>query len=251
MTFTVCFIGGMRYSKPLDPTSEKKFRALAGLGRIYVIGFSADARPRIFTQHAHFYLLPNLPLPVLRYAAMFTAGPMLALWCVLRHGVRVLVAQSPYEGFAAAWAKLLARLLGRRVALVVESHGDFEVSLFLQRRVPFRRLYRFLMRPCARFALKQADMLRAVSSSTRQQLERWFRKRNYSNFPPGQTSSCSFGPEWKNAGTRRKQSCMQACSLQEKGFTTSSAPLPRLPVTSRRYGWLLSAASKTKHTLYS
>ena len=183
MTFTVCFIGGMRYSKPLDPISEKKFRTLAGLGRIHVIGFSTDVKPRIFTQHARFYLLPNLPLPVLRYAAMFTVGPLLALWCVLRHGVRVLVAQSPYEGFAAAWAKLLARLLGRRVALVVESHGDFEVSLSLQRRVLFRRLYRFLMRPCARFALKQADLLRAVSNSTRQQLEQWVPQKKLFQFP--------------------------------------------------------------------
>lgn len=168
----VCFLGGTRYARPLDQTSERKFRALKDLGELFVVGFSQSAWPRRFEQHAHFYLLPNLPLPVLRYVAMFTVGPLLALWCVLRHGVLVLVAQSPYEGFAAAWAKLLARVLGRRVALVVESHGDFEVSLFLQRQVFFRRLYRFLMRSCARFALKQADLLRAVSSSTRQQLER-------------------------------------------------------------------------------
>ncbi len=131
----VCFLGGARYSQPLDATSEKKFRSLAALGQMFVIGFSTDAKPRHFTEHASFYLLPCLPVPLLRYLLMFTGGPILAMWCILRHDVRVLVAQSPYEGFAAAWAKLLARFFGRRVALVVESHGDFEVSLFLQRRV--------------------------------------------------------------------------------------------------------------------
>jgi len=112
MTTKVVFIGGARYNQPLDATSEKKWRLLSELGEMFVIGFSQDIRPRRFTQHAHFYLLPKFPLPVFRYLAMFTVGPALAFWLILRHGVRVLVAQSPYEGFAAAIAKVLARLVG-------------------------------------------------------------------------------------------------------------------------------------------
>ncbi len=90
----------------------------------------------------------------------------------MRHEVRILVAQSPYEGFAGALAKMIAGFLGRQVALIVENHGDFEESLFLQRRVRWVGLYRFLMHYSAGFALKHADLLRAVSDSTRAQLER-------------------------------------------------------------------------------
>jgi glycosyltransferase involved in cell wall biosynthesis len=179
----VCFIGGARYSQPLDKTNAKKFRALTALGELFVIGFSQDLLPRRFTEHAHFYLLPKLPLPVLRYAEMFVLAPFLALWLIMRHGVHVLVAQSPYEGFAAAWTKKLAGWLGRRVVLVVESHGDFEASLFLQRRIILPRLYRFLMRHAARFALKHADVLRAVSHSTKEQLERWSPGKPLVQFP--------------------------------------------------------------------
>ena len=50
----VCFLGGARYSQPLDAASEKKWRLLSGLGEMFVIGFSQDIRPRRFTQHAHF-----------------------------------------------------------------------------------------------------------------------------------------------------------------------------------------------------
>jgi len=75
----VCFLGGARYSQPLDAASEKKWRLLSGLGEMFVIGFSQDIRPRRFTQHAHFYLLPKFPLPVFRYLAMFTIGPALAV----------------------------------------------------------------------------------------------------------------------------------------------------------------------------
>ena len=178
-----CFLGGARYSQPLDQTSTKKFWALEQLGEIFVIGFSQNLKPRQFTEHAQFYLLPKLPLPVLRYLAMFAVGPVLALWLIWRHGVRILVAQSPYEGFAAAIVKIVAGWFGRRLALIVENHGDFEKSLFLQRRVALPNLYRWLMRTTARSALRQADLLRAVSNSTREQLQRWPLDKALLKFP--------------------------------------------------------------------
>lgn len=183
MKFRVCFLGGMRYSKPLDATQEKKWRLLSEVGEMRVIGFSQDWRPRRFTQHAQFYLLPKLPVPVLRYLLLFTLGPVLALWCILRYGVRILTAQSPHEGFAAALAKRTAHLLGRRVALIVETHGDFETALFLQRRIVFPGLYRFLMSEAARFALKHADLLRAISNTTRKQIEKWEPDKQVLQFP--------------------------------------------------------------------
>ena len=179
----VAFVGGARYSKPLDATSEKKFGLLAGLGRAFVIGFSTDVWPRQFTQHASFYLLPHLRVAGLRYASLFLLGPPLAVWLIFWRGVQVLVAQSPYEGFAAAVAKRVGRWFGRKVALVVESHGDFEVSLFLQRRIWFPGLYRMLMRQAARFSLRHADVLRAISTSTGAQLQRLAPDKPILKFP--------------------------------------------------------------------
>ena len=172
-TMKACFFGGTRYHQPLDRTSVKKFRVLQPLGELFVIGFSQDLWPRRFTEHAHFYLLPQLPLAILRYAEMVAAGLCLACWLIFRHGVQILVAQSPYEGFGAALAKKIVHRFGYQIALVVESHGDFEESLFLQRRVFFPRLYKILMRLVARFTLRHADVLRVVSHSTKQQLEHW------------------------------------------------------------------------------
>ena len=63
MTLKVCFIGGARYTDPLDASNEKKFRALKALGELFVIGFSHDFRLRRFNQHARFYLLAQLPCP--------------------------------------------------------------------------------------------------------------------------------------------------------------------------------------------
>ena len=173
MNRAICFLGGARYPQPLDASSEKKFRALRSLGDLYVVGFSSDVVPRSFTQEARFYLLPNLPLRFLRYVMMLTAGLLLALWCVFHHRVRAIVAQSPYEGLAAAAAKIIARGFGLRVLLVVEAHGDFEGSLFLNRRTLLPGVYRAFMRLAASIAFSQADVLRAISQSTRRQVSRW------------------------------------------------------------------------------
>jgi glycosyltransferase involved in cell wall biosynthesis len=183
MNVRACFFGGARYGRPLDATNKKKFAAMESCGQIFVIGFAHGLSPRVFTEHARFYLLPELPLPVLRYLELWIGGSVLALWLILRDGVRIFVAQSPYEGFAAAVVKKVAGWLGCRIALVVEVHGDFEKGFFLERSVPFSKLYRFLMARAARFSLGQADLLRAISSSTRQQLERWAPGKTIVQFP--------------------------------------------------------------------
>jgi glycosyltransferase involved in cell wall biosynthesis len=178
-----CFLGGARYGRPLDATNQKKFSAMESCGQIFVIGFAYGLSPRVFTEHARFYLLPELPLPVLRYLELWIGGSVLALWLILRHGVRIFVAQGPYEGFAVAVVKKIAGWLGCQIALVVEAHGDFEKSFFLERSVRFSKLYRFLMARAASFSLGQADLLRAISSSTRQQLERWAPGKTIIQFP--------------------------------------------------------------------
>jgi glycosyltransferase involved in cell wall biosynthesis len=74
-----------------------------------------------------------------------------------------IIAQSPYEAVVGRWAK--QRFPGR-VRLIVENHNNFEMDVFLQRRVPLRPLVQRLMRAAARFAFQQADATRAVSLST-------------------------------------------------------------------------------------
>lgn len=169
----VCFIGGARYPQPLDVTNIKKFQAMTTIGNIFIIGFSQTLAPRRFTEYARFYLLPNLPLPILRHITLFTVGCLLAFWMIARRGVRVMIAQSPYEAVPAVIVKMIARGMGIHCVLVIESHGDFEKDFFLQRRIYFPRVVRFIMHHIARFVFKRADVVRSISASTTQQLQRW------------------------------------------------------------------------------
>lgn len=179
----VVFLGSARYIRPLDAATARKFSLLASGREIWVIGFAPGLAPRGFTQHARFRLLPRLPLPVARHGLLAVAGTLLAAWCVVRHGAGVLVAQSPYEGLAAVAAQAMARRLGRRAALVIESHGDFEAAPFLYRRAWWPGLRRRVLHAVARVSLGRADLLRAVSDSTRRQLAAWAPGPPIAQFP--------------------------------------------------------------------
>lgn len=169
----VCFIGGTRYHQPLDATSEKKFRYLKELGELFVIAFSDSIKPNYFKEHANFYLLPQFPFSILRYLEVFLIAPIIALWLIFQCQVNILVCQSPYEGLAGSCTKIIASWFGRKIILVIENHGDFAESLFLQRKIIFPSFYTFLMKKISNFSLQNADLLRAVSDSTRKQLSKY------------------------------------------------------------------------------
>ena len=183
MSERICFLGGARYRDPLDVTDRKKFAALSTIGEIFVIGFAHGMQPRVFTEHGHFILLPEVPLRIFRYLEIWLGGGLIMAWLVLRHGVRLIVAQGPYEGVAAAAVKKIAGWLGCQVFLVVEAHGDFAASVFLERRIRFVGLYRFIMARAAQLSFQQADVLRAISSSTRAQLRRRVPAKTIVQFP--------------------------------------------------------------------
>lgn len=162
----VLFVGVARYNRPLDHTTEKKFANLSRLFSCYVVAFSGGRRPEHFRQHAAFYLFPLLPTSFLRYGLFSLGAFLVGLGLCLRGAVQTIVAQSPYEGLTGAAICRAARLLGRRVALVTEVHGDWEGSLLLYKKVPFPRLYRSVLTRLAAFGLKQSDLVRAVSAFT-------------------------------------------------------------------------------------
>lgn len=168
----ICWVDTMRYTRPLQAGQARKWRRLCeDLGvEIYVTSFAPGLLPQCFREHARFIQWPALPFAPLRWLTAWLVVPPLVLWLVLARGIDVLVAHDPVIGGAAALTKTLARLCGRRVALVVETRGDFEKGLTGQRRMPAPSLWRALVRRIARFSTGRADALRAVSASSAAQL---------------------------------------------------------------------------------
>lgn len=167
----VLFIGGTRYSKPLSAMHRKKFEHLSSIAENYIIAFSQDGGALRFREYADFYLLPPMPIAPLRYLLFFVSSFFIGLGLCLREMTSVIVAQSPYEGLAAIAIKYGAGLLGRKVVVVTEIHGDWEESPFLY-RVYLPRACRFMFQKVANGVLKKSDIIRIISDFTKKKVER-------------------------------------------------------------------------------
>ena len=167
----VCWFGSARYSQPLNDSQARKWAALTQLGAdLHVVGFSDNAMPKKFYQNAHFYLLPQSRFSPIRHITLLILGTLTLFWIRIHYGCNVFIAQSPYEGMVCTCVTLISKFFGKRTVNIIESHNDFEETLFLQRKVIGARVYRTLMRYAVLFSLKRADLFRPVSSSTSAQL---------------------------------------------------------------------------------
>ena len=129
MTTKVCFLGGTRYTRPLDGTAEKVSSDQFSWRSLCCWFFFGSSTSSVHRARSLLFAA-RLPLPMLRYVELLVAGQLLILWLIFRHRIQVVIAQSPYEGFVAAFAIKFAAWFGYKVGLAVEVHGDFEESLF-------------------------------------------------------------------------------------------------------------------------
>jgi glycosyltransferase involved in cell wall biosynthesis len=106
----------------------------------------------------------------MRNLRLFAAAAALVPWLVTRRGVRVIVAQSPIEGALAVALKRCLALLRYRVAVVVENHGDYALAPEYYGRRAFGNVLTYLRRTVGGWAVRRADVLRAISASTARQL---------------------------------------------------------------------------------
>ena len=185
MTSKVCFLGGARYSGPLDTTSRKKFSAMKSLGEIFVIGFSEELRPPMFTEYADFYLVAQPSVcAVLRYLEIFVRGSNPAM----------LVDCSAWSASSCRPkpVRRLCRCLGEKVRWLVWIP---RWCLLSKATAILKKAYLCSAACCCRgcigcscglaahFAFKHADAFRTISDSTRRQLENWMPGRPIVQFP--------------------------------------------------------------------
>jgi glycosyltransferase involved in cell wall biosynthesis len=171
-TPSVLFVGGTRYSYPLNETHKKKFSSLSSISKNYIFAYSIDNRFRTFFDSANFYLIPSKLPGIVRYPFFLIMSFWMVLYIVYKKRVRVVICQSPYEGTAVILAKLFLKILGKQISVVTELHSDWELVHFLQRRPSglLFRLYFIAGKIISTFVLKNSDLVRTISEFTTQKV---------------------------------------------------------------------------------
>lgn len=149
---------------------KTKFEGLNKGMKVFVL-----ARGRLFHHKkwgTDFYLLPR---NFLFWKFAFWIG----FYLCLRKKIDVIVCQSPLaEGFIGT---ILKKILRRE--LIIEIHGDWVEGTFLSKKRKLEFLKRKIVPCAARFSLKNADKIRAVSEHTKKLAQEISRDKPYFIFP--------------------------------------------------------------------
>lgn len=168
----VLFIGVTNYNFQEFPPLhlEKKFLGLSKGLNPYILARGRPFHKRIW--NADFYLLPSglffwpLALP-------------LAFYLCLVKRIEVIIAQSPLiEGLVGT---IIKKLLGKE--LIVEVHGDWKEGPFLSKKRKFEAVEKKVVPFLAKFSLRNADKIRAISIFTKKQAVKISGLKPYFLFP--------------------------------------------------------------------
>jgi len=149
VTPRVLFVGRSRYRLPLEPSTARKWDALAQELDLRVLATGVDGPQRDLV----FHLVAERPL-----GAWYPLLPFLVRREIRDFAPDVVVAQSPYEAVA------VRPVLGR-AKLLLEVHGDWDTATRLYGS-PARRALEPASRRLARHAVRSADAVRTVSPFT-------------------------------------------------------------------------------------
>jgi glycosyltransferase involved in cell wall biosynthesis len=158
-----------RYSFPLDETTRKKYFLFGKVTENYTLGFSKDWVLKRNNEFGQFYLIPHHLPRLLRQTLFMVSIVTIGIYLALIRDVKIMLSTTPIEGFSLALVKLFLRFLGKKIVIIIQAQGDWEEVPFLVGSFP-RYGKQFLV-SISDFAIKQADLLRAVSQFTRQKLE--------------------------------------------------------------------------------
>jgi glycosyltransferase involved in cell wall biosynthesis len=165
--YKVLFIGGTRYSNPLEPTHEKKIKAMAEKLDMTFIGMHLGRERGYlkFSQGADFHLVPSAMLNYIRQAYFLVFAFFKGLWLIKKKKIQVVVCQSPFEGISGAFL----RIFYKRVKLVVEIHGEWDIAPVAYQRLSHR--FKWISDRIGRWAINKSDSLRVISEATHKTVE--------------------------------------------------------------------------------
>ncbi|MGH9194242.1 MAG: glycosyltransferase family 4 protein [Acidimicrobiia bacterium] len=160
----VMLTGTDRFRDVLDSTQAKKFEGMGALATHYVVAFSENRRFRVLRGGVHLYLLPNLKMHRFRQLMFLVAIFLLTLYLALFKRVRIAISQGIYDAVPLVAARWILGMFGFRTTVVVQVHGDWEAAAYLLGKLP--RSSSPVVSRIARFVLRRADVVRAVSQYT-------------------------------------------------------------------------------------
>ena len=165
MKKNVLFVSPTFYKLPLNDNIIKKHQYLDEVANVTVLAFSSQKK--VFKESAtNFYFSKKIDSRIFNYFKILFISYFEIPKLINKHNIEIVTFQDPITSFLGVY-KIKKNF--KNIKIVLESHGDFINTLKLEKNLIFPNVYKKLFIKIASYTIKNADILRAVSSSTEEQ----------------------------------------------------------------------------------
>ena len=218
----VLFIAPTTYQLPLTENLKKKFITLSEVCNVSVLAF-ANSKTFLNETYGNFYLNKKIKNRLLNYFRIIQISIFTTYKIIKKENIDIVCFQDPVSSF---FSILFLKVRRAEVKIVVETHGDFIETLSLEKNLFLPSLYKKLFYIMAKYSIAKSNIIRAVSSSTEQQVldidssksvvrfPAWIDFKDFQNIEPKPLSKDKFNILFIGSVTDRKKPHMIIEAIQ-------------------------------------
>ena len=162
----VLFIAPTTYQLPLTENLKKKFITLSEVCNVSVLAFG-NSKTFLNETYGNFYLNKKIKNRLINYFRIIQISIFTTHKIIKKEIIDIVCFQDPVSSFFSILFLMVRR---SEVKIIVETHGDFIETLSLEKNLVLPRLYKKLFYIMAKYSIGKSNIIRAVSSSTEQQV---------------------------------------------------------------------------------
>ena len=175
----VLFIAPTTYNLPLDDNMQKKFEYLSQVCNLNVVAFANEKREISF-ENARLYFFKKTKNRFYNYFKILIVSLFSMSKIIRNNNIEIVCFQDPVSSFL---SMLIVKSRHKNVKVIVETHGDFIETLGLEKNLLFPGVYKYIFMKLSRYTINNADIIRAVSSSTEAQVRKINKEKSIVRFP--------------------------------------------------------------------
>ncbi len=175
----ILFIAPTNYALPINETLKKKFLALSDVCNVRVLAF-ADINTTMNEEYGKFFLYKKIKNRLINYLKIIQISIFVTPNIIKKENIDIVCYQDPVSSF---FSIFFLKIRSIDVKIIVETHGDFIETLSLEKNLLFPNTYKRFFYLMAKYSFNKCDKVRAVSSSTEQQVIQISPSKDIVRFP--------------------------------------------------------------------
>ena len=175
----VLFVAPTKYNYPVKEDLKSKFVILSEICKPFVFAFS-NKKKTTAVGNTNFILYKKLNSRFLNYLKIIYLFGFIVPKKIKQNQIDIICLQDPVTSYFAIKS---LKLRNSKVKIVLESHGDFIETIALEKELLIPGIYKKLFKFFASYSIKNADLIRSISSFTEEQVKVYGYKDIFVRFP--------------------------------------------------------------------